>query len=73
MWPGLSQLYVKDASAIPHKDSSEQSLPDCPYVVEYSTNKKSTPEKLPLGQVHGSSQHYFTSYDCPVAEVRELR
>ena len=73
MWPALSQLYVKDASSIPHKDSSEQSLPDCPYLVEYSTNKTAKPEKLSLDQVHGSSRHYFTSYDCPVTEVRELR
>lgn len=73
MWPGLSKLYVKDAAAIRQQDSGKDSLPECPYVVEYSTSKKATPEKLSLDQVHGSSRHYFTSYDCPVTEVRELR
>lgn len=73
MWPGLSKLYVKDASSIPHEERSVESLPECQYVVEYSTNKKAKPEKLSLDQVHGSSRHYFTSYDCPVTQVRELR
>eukprot|EP00544_Gedaniella_sp_CCMP2646_P014092 CAMPEP_0202480962 /NCGR_PEP_ID=MMETSP1361-20130828/745_1 /ASSEMBLY_ACC=CAM_ASM_000849 /TAXON_ID=210615 /ORGANISM="Staurosira complex sp., Strain CCMP2646" /LENGTH=682 /DNA_ID=CAMNT_0049108445 /DNA_START=21 /DNA_END=2069 /DNA_ORIENTATION=- len=73
MWPALSRLYVKDFSAIPHKDGSEQSLPDCPYLVEFSTSRVAMPEKLSLDQVHGSSRHYFTSYDCPVTQIRELR
>ena len=73
MWPGLSKLYVKDAAAIPHEKSGKDALPECPYVVEYSSNKNATPENLSLDQVHGSSRHYFTSYDCPVTVVRELR
>ena len=72
MWKGLSKLYVSDASAIPHKDSGKDTLPTCQYVVEYAS-KTTAPETLPLDQVHGSSRHYFTSYDCPVTEVRELR
>lgn len=71
MWPRLSKLYVKDASVIVHKESG--TFPDCPYVVEYSTNKNVTPETLSLDQVHGSSRHYFSSFDCPVSVVRELR
>lgn len=73
MWPGLSKLYVKDGASIPHKDEGKESLPECPYVVVYSSNREVKPEKLSLDQVHGSSRHYFTSYDCPVTQVRELR
>jgi NADPH-ferrihemoprotein reductase len=71
LWPGLTKLYVKDASCIVHKESGM--LPDCPYIAEYSTKKNETPEKLSIDQVHGSSRHYFTSFDCPVSLVRELR
>ena len=73
LWPSLTKLYVKDASAIPQKDSSKDELPDCQYVVEYSANRNVTAEKLSLDQVHGSSRHYFTSVECPVSVVRELR
>lgn len=72
LWPTLSQLYTKDVAILPRKED-ENTLPDCPYEVDYVDNRKTKPIDLPIDQVHGSSRHYFTAVDCPVSVVRELR
>jgi NADPH-ferrihemoprotein reductase len=65
-------MYCKD-SVLPAKRSTDESkLPECEYAIDYH-DANTKPEKISMDQVHGSSRPYFTSVDCPVAKVRELR
>ena len=71
MWASLKEKYCKEA-VLPTRDALEGSqLPGCEYVVEYHKSL-SAPDFAPP-QVHGSSKPYFSSEDCPVTMVRELR
>jgi NADPH-ferrihemoprotein reductase len=76
LWPMMETKYVQDLSLLKKKKkkAAEHKMPQCQYVVEYCKieEAKSTND-LPLDQVHASSRHYFTSVDCPVQVVRELR
>lgn len=69
LWPTLTKRYIKEGTVVIQKASS--SLPDTPYVVEFVSTTQ--PEVLAPSDIHSSSRHYFTSVDCPVSTVRELR
>jgi NADPH-ferrihemoprotein reductase len=72
LWARLKEKYCKD-SVLPAKRSTDEAkLPECEYAIEYH-DANTKPEKISMDQVHGSSRPYFTSVDCPVATVRELR
>ena len=72
LWGRLKSHYMKDADLFHAPTAAMNVLPECQYIVEY--HEKGTPQKdMPLESVHGSSKHYFTSFDCPVTTVRELR
>jgi len=71
MWPSLKKKYVK-GDLSPKKDYAESnSLPSCPYKIEYL--KKGDDRKVPPDMIHTSSKHYFTAVDCPISAKRELR
>ena len=70
MWANLKSKYVKGGFKAPV--SSGQKLPDCEFQIEFHA-KGTQPNKYSLDQVHGSSKPYFTSFDCPVSTIRELR
>lgn len=75
-WPMMETKYVQDLSLLKKKkkSASEHKMPKCQYAVEYCTKEETkSMNDLPLDQVHASSRHYFTSVDCPVQVVRELR
>jgi NADPH-ferrihemoprotein reductase len=72
LWVQLKDKYCKD-SVLPTKASDDAfKLPECEYAIEYH-DSKTKPKDIPLDQVHGSSRPYFTSVDCPIAAIRELR
>jgi NADPH-ferrihemoprotein reductase len=54
-------------------------LPNCEYAIEWHTHASNVnttgrnQQGQSLDHVHGSSKHFFTAVDCPVATVRELR
>ena len=50
-------------------------LPRCPYkVIYHSDATAATPNyNVPMEEIHSSSRHYFTAYDCPVTVIRELQ
>ena len=74
MWSALQKRYVPDISVLKKKKgAAKHTLPECQYTVEYSSKVGGKPADLPLDQIHASSRHYFTSVDCPVKMVRELR
>lgn len=77
MWVALKQKYHVTESITSNgggnnNRTSSTTLPDCPYNIVYH-NKGSPTKHIPLENVHGSSRHYFTPDDCPVAAIRELR
>lgn len=75
LWIELKEKYCKDV-ILPTKPTPEDEfkLPDCEYAIEYHDKyTTSKPKGVPLEQVHGSSKPYFTSFDCPVKAIRELR
>ena len=69
LWPTFKKMYIKDGTVVARKVSS--TLPDTPFLVEYVSTTR--PDTLAPAEIHSSSKHYFTSYDCPVTTVRELR
>mmetsp|Transcript_14472 Transcript_14472/g.35063 ORF Transcript_14472/g.35063 Transcript_14472/m.35063 type:complete len:695 (+) Transcript_14472:107-2191(+) len=71
MWVSLKEKYHVSAGK-GNKKSASNELPECPYKIVYH-DKGTSPQDIPLDKVHGSSRHYFTSEDCPVAAIRELR
>ena len=79
MWTELKSKYLGDGVSFePPRQLSSEKLPDCEYAIEYHDDKNiikthSESMSVPLDQVHGSSRHYFQSYDCPVTAIRELR
>lgn len=74
LWPTLKKLYIHDAAALDKLEHTphEKDLPSCAYAIEYYTNPQE-PDDTPLDKVHGSSRHYFSSVDCPIRAIRELR
>jgi NADPH-ferrihemoprotein reductase len=72
LWSNLESHYIAKGTTFQRKQSTGEFLPDCDYAVEYHS-PGTKPQEVPLEQVHGSSRHYFTSYDCPITTVRELR
>ena len=49
-------------------------LPKCPYQIIYHDDGSASPNyNVPIEQIHSSSRHYFTAYECPVTAVRELQ
>jgi NADPH-ferrihemoprotein reductase len=84
LWTTLQAKYHVD-SAIVAKDSSkggsstELKMPACEYEIDYvldddkNNGEAAAIGTTPLDCVHGSSKHYFTSFDCPVPVIRELR
>jgi NADPH-ferrihemoprotein reductase len=73
LWVQLKDKYCKEA-VLPTKASSNDAfkLPECEYAIEYH-DSNAKPKDIPLDQVHGSSRPYFTSVECPVTTIRELR
>jgi len=69
-WPTLKEMYMKDAE-VPILNDDVDQLPECAYEVEY-LDKTAKPEMQPE-QINNASKYYFSSYDCPVSVVRELR
>jgi NADPH-ferrihemoprotein reductase len=69
LWPTMEKLYMQDGAVVTRKDVT--SLPETPFVVEFVEAKE--PDSLSHSEIHSSSRHYFTSIDCPVTVVRELR
>lgn len=84
MWTAFKDKYCKGA-VIPNKTKQSEGgasegqikLPPCEYAIEYhDTSAKATStdrHKVSLDHVHGSGRNYFTSIDCPVTTVKELR
>jgi NADPH-ferrihemoprotein reductase len=75
LWPTLKKKYnVVPSSSMPSV-LKKNTLPDCPYEVIYHEQKDSLMPNFDLlpEQIHSSSRHYFTAFDCPVTLVRELR
>ncbi len=71
LWPSLKKKYVKGILS-PQKDYAESnSLPVCPYKIEYL--KKGDEREVTPDMIHTSSKHYFTAVDCPISAKRELR
>ena len=79
LWTALKAKYhINGTTFEPPRQSLSEKLPDCEYVVEFHTSKDVIKKHdefmaVPLDKVHGSSRHYFQSFDCPVTAVRELR
>ena len=76
LWPLMKQKFLPDPSVLKERRMNgaiKHELPDCQYAVEYLDTKQAKREKIPIDQVHGSSRHYFTSFDCPVTMKKELR
>ncbi len=49
-------------------------LPRCPYQVIYHNDATASPNyNVPMEEIHCSSRHYFTAYECPVTVIRELQ
>ena len=73
-WPALKKLYINDAAALDRLEHAapKEELPSSSYAVEYFS-KPQKPLNIPLEKVHGSSRHYFSSFDCPIQQIRELR
>ena len=71
LWVELRKKYCKDA-VLPVKNEDGHKLPECEYEIEYHSSGTS-PKKIALDKIHGSSRPYFTSFDCPVKASRELR
>lgn len=75
LWPSLVKKYVPGGT-VKQQNGSKRSkkLPDSPLQVIYHSEKTvATDYDLPMDQVHSSSRHYFTAFECPVKTVRELR
>ena len=80
MWAAFKEKYCKGAvipSTPQPKNAGPTQLPDCDYVIEYhplsASTKKEANRNVSLDQIHGSGRPYFTSVDCPVTTVKELR
>lgn len=72
MWAALKDRYCKEA--IITKTTAVTDLPDCEYVIQYHSKTTTSQKKnVPLDHVHGSGRVYFTSVDCPITVVKELR
>lgn len=69
LWPTLKKMYIKEGTVLARK--ATPALPDTSYSVDFVTD--ATPEKFSHAEIHSSSRHYFTSFDCPVTVNRELR
>ncbi|CAB9521411.1 NADPH--cytochrome P450 reductase (Fragments) [Seminavis robusta] len=72
-WPTLKKLYIRDAAALNRLEAApHEELPSCSYAIEVYSNPQDAVD-TPLEKVHGSSRHYFSSEDCPISTIRELR
>jgi NADPH-ferrihemoprotein reductase len=72
LWARLKEQYCKDSVLPAKRGTNESKLPQCEYAIEYH-DANTKPKEITMDHVHGSSRPYFTSIDCPVATVRELR
>lgn len=70
-WPNMKKLYLSDAD-LPALKGDQDELPETPYQVEYLDTSDVKPDMEPAS-INNASRPYFTSYDCPVSVVRELR
>jgi NADPH-ferrihemoprotein reductase len=75
LWPALKKKYNVIPSSSLSTNSKKSILPDCPYEVIFHEEKDALMPNYDLlpEQIHSSSRHYFTAFDCPVTLVRELR
>mmetsp|Transcript_80636 Transcript_80636/g.121201 ORF Transcript_80636/g.121201 Transcript_80636/m.121201 type:complete len:716 (-) Transcript_80636:60-2207(-) len=81
LWTTLQAKYHVATANGKQKSSSNSStaelkMPSCEYEIEYFEKEDKAgagKNDIPLDHVHGSSKHYFTSFDCPVSMIRELR
>ena len=73
LWPLLKKLYVPEDAVLGLSSSKKDAVPECPLAVEYLAAAPPKLDCLALEEVHSSSKHYFTSFDCPVKAIRELR
>jgi NADPH-ferrihemoprotein reductase len=72
LWVQLKDKYCKEA-AFPTKANDDAfKVSKCEYAIEYH-DSNTKPKDIPLDQVHGSSRPYFTSVNCPITTIRELR
>ena len=58
------------------KKPKPSELPKCPFKIIYhnDTSGVASPNyNIPTEQIHSSSRHYFTAYECPITVVRELQ
>ncbi len=84
LWPALIKRYhIADTNSngsgnVPTvtngTTTKKPELPKCPYKVIYHNDGSATPNyNVPMEQIHSSSRHYFTAYECPITVVRELQ
>jgi NADPH-ferrihemoprotein reductase len=80
MWIKLKKLYIKRGTAVTKSNDDEMKLPDCEYSIEYHTEVGLDSDSadrnrglVPIEKIASSSKNYFTSLDCPVTLVKELR
>ena len=84
LWPTLTKKYVKGKVALDrvrrlsvenNDEQQQQSLPPCPYVVEYvkEAAKSAATNKFDPSLIQTSSKHYLQAVDCPIVATRELR
>lgn len=84
LWPALERHFhsrQRVVKATSHSNGAKAALalPDCPLRVIYHTDPTAAAAQpkpnydLPLDQIHSSSRHYFTAFECPVVAVRELQ
>ena len=77
LWTTLQKKYnVQMTTNGSSKKDPSLELPKCEYDIEYlpaNGGSKTGDMDIPIDKVHGSSRHYFTSFDCPVSKIQELR
>ncbi|KAL3908479.1 MAG: hypothetical protein SGILL_008462, partial [Bacillariaceae sp.] len=85
LWQCLQQKYLGTSEQQALWEQQQQSksstenpqMPECEYALEWHSSSQSMvgtfSNTSALDEVHGSSRHYFTAVDCPVAVVRELQ
>jgi len=77
-WPAMKKQYSARSTPAktPSANGHTNALPKCKYDVEYIekvNGKIIRPDIVDQEDINSFTRHYFTSVDCPVKVVRELR